>query len=221
MQNICSKRKEKRIPPHRHKVVGGFLRDIIVKRLFKKENSIKDLIRPEEQDRICAHEAGHLLMALNSFVANDIISSHVRFDKTNPGGCTKVAATYYNTEEELLDKCKIFYAGMIGEETLLGYASTGAVLGKNNDIEKVNELLRCYVMMYDTKTSYTGLDKNINDRIIKLSNTLISEVRTLFLANKHFLYKISELLKKKKILTSEDIERLCKCNNVAGAVWED
>lgn len=165
---------------------------------LEPEGSTALLKTPEITSEVkAAHEAGHWLMAelLGIKVKEvSIITGRTTGDfVVNISDCTSVST-----------HVKIFYAGLVGEQILLGKAGEGCMGGKNADLERAEDLIKNYILLADgVELTPDYISQETAERVAAMSKQLRQEVMSELTEHKVELEeKYKQLLEKKEIILS-------------------
>jgi len=125
---------------------------------LEPEGSATLLKTPEITGEVyAAHEAGHWLMT-------ELLGIKVK-EVSIITGCTTMEGYIVNISDRTsVSTCvKIFYAGLIGEQILLGKAGNGCMGGKNADLERAEDLIKRHILLTDevelTPTCLSDLER--------------------------------------------------------------
>lgn len=164
------------------------------------EGSATLLKTPELTNEVkAAHEAGHWLMAeLLGIPVKEvsIITGRTTMEDyiVNISDCTHVSTCV-----------KIFYAGLTGEQILLGKAGNGCMGGKNADLERAEDLIKRHILLTDeTELTPSYISQETAEKVAAMSKQLRQEVMLDMTENKAELEeKYKQLLDKKEIQNIE------------------
>lgn len=100
---------------------------------------------------------------------------------------------------------KIFYAGLTGEQILLGKAGNGCMGGKNADLERAEDLIKRHILLTDeTELTPSYISQETAEKVAAMSKQLRQEVMLDLIENKAELEeKYKQLLDKKEIQNIE------------------
>ncbi|WP_198023362.1 hypothetical protein [Ensifer sp. WSM1721] len=108
----------------------------------------------EEQFRLAVHESGHAMVALAvGFAKNATITVRETFNPrahSNAGGETsyELFEDWVPTENSLLDRITVAYAGMAAEQVVFGDRSLGSGGVDGSDVERATTIARRLVASY-------------------------------------------------------------------------
>lgn len=182
------------------KVGMGYCEKETYYRLDPGEGSATLLKTPELTNEVkAAHEAGHWLMAeLLGIPVKEvsIITGRTTMEDyiVNISDCTHVSTCV-----------KIFYAGLTGEQILLGKAGNGCMGGKNADLERAEDLIKHHILLTDgVELTPTCISQETAEKVAAMSKQLRQEVMLDMTENKAELEeKYKQLLDKKEIQNIE------------------
>lgn len=182
------------------KVGMGYCEKETYYRLDPGEGSATLLKTPELTNEVkAAHEAGHWLMAeLLGIPVKEvsIITGRTTMEDyiVNISDCTHVSTCV-----------KIFYAGLTGEQILLGKAGNGCMGGKNADLERAEDLIKRHILLTDeTELTPSYISQETAEKVAAMSKQLRQEVMLDMTENKAELEeKYKQLLDKKEIQNIE------------------
>lgn len=182
------------------KVGMGYCEKETYYRLNPGEGSATLLKTPELTNEVkAAHEAGHWLMAeLLGIPVKEvsIITGRTTMEDyiVNISDCTHVSTCV-----------KIFYAGLTGEQILLGKAGNGCMGGKNADLERAEDLIKRHILLTDeTELTPSYISQETAEKVAAMSKQLRQEVMLDMTENKAELEeKYKQLLDKKEIQNIE------------------
>ena len=147
---------------------------------MEPEGSATLLKTPEITSEVkAAHEAGHWLMAELLGIKVKEVSIIIKGDTTTTGYTTMEDYIVNISDRTSVSTCvKIFYAGLVGEQILLGKAGDGCMGGKNADLERAEDLIKRHILLTDevelTPTCLSDLERA--EDLIKRHILLTDEV---------------------------------------------
>lgn len=167
-------------------------------------------------DIVCYHEAGHTVMQYLLGISVSRVS--VIGSTSGVGGVTfeSEGDMSLKTREDLRNKIKVLYAGLLSEEIKFGKGN--ATVGAGNDLQKVSEIIYQHFQFLrhtDSLIDWTYIrGSNVDDSIAKEIDTLSIELRKeaeLLLRNNFDLVeKLVNVLKENETLSGEQIEAILK-----------
>lgn len=173
---------------------------------MEPEGSATLLKTPEITSEVkAAHEAGHWLMAELLGIKVKEVSIIIKGDTTITGYTTMEDYIVNISDRTSVSTCvKVFYAGLIGEQTLLGKAGDGCMGGKNADLERAEDLIKRHILLTDgVELTPDYISQETAERVAAMSKQLRQEVMSELTEHKVELEeKYKQLLEKKEIILS-------------------
>jgi len=147
-----------------------------------------------------AHEAGHWLMAELLGIPVHAVNIFVY------GGMTTLSKCRIDMSDRTMvsNYVKIYYAGLVGEQILLGKAGDGCMGGKNADLERAEDLIKRHILLTDgVELTPTCISQETVERVAAMSKQLRQEVMSDLTEHRDELEeKYEQLLEKKEIILS-------------------
>ena len=165
---------------------------------LEPEGSTALLKTPEITSEVkAAHEAGHWLMA-------ELLGIKVKEVSIITGRTTGDFVVNISDRTSVSTYVKIFYAGLAGEQILLGKAGDGCMGGKNADLERAEDLIKNHILLTDgVELTPTCISQETAERVAAMSKQLRQEVMSDLTEHKDELEeKYEQLLEKREIILS-------------------
>lgn len=144
-----------------------------------------------------AHEAGHWLMAELLGIPVRAVNIFVY------GGMTTLSKCRIDMSDRTMvsNYVKIYYAGLVGEQILIGELGHGCIGGKDSDLESAQDLIKCHILFTEeAELTPDYISQETADKIIAMSKQIHQEVVTELTEHKDKLEeKYIHLLKKRDI----------------------
>lgn len=144
-----------------------------------------------------AHEAGHWLMAELLGIPVHAVNIFVY------GGMTTLSKCRIDMSDRTMvsNHVKIYYAGLAGEQILIGETGNGCMGGKDSDLESAQELIKRHILFTgEAELTPDYISQETADKIIAMSKQIHQEVVTELTEHKDKLEeKYIHLLKKRDI----------------------
>lgn len=171
---------------------------------LEPEGSATLLKTPEITSEVkAAHEAGHWLMAELLGIKVKEVSIIIKGDTTITGYTTMEDYIVNISDCTSVSTCvKVFYAGLIGEQILLGKAGDGCMGGKNADLERAEDLIKRHILLTDgVELTPTCISQETAERVAAMSKQLRQEVMSDLTEHRDELEeKYEQLLEKREII---------------------
>jgi cell division protease FtsH len=168
----------------------------------------------EMLDKICIHEMGHAIVGLMSHNHSNVKKVIINLSAPNSPGYTlfeKSNTNIYN-RDTLFEHLMILLGGRIAEELFYGHlsVSTGAISDFEEALTLANKMITYYGMgemaIYPSHSEkYKEL---IDNEITKLIQEAYAYSYGIINEAKDFIYETSLLLKKKRMLTADELIEL-------------
>ena len=166
---------------------------------LEPEGSATLLKTPEITSEVkAAHEAGHWLMV-------ELLGIKVKEVSIITGRTTMEDCIVNISDRTSVSTCvKIFYAGLVGEQILLGKAGDGCMGGKNADLERAEDLIKRHILLTDeVELTPTCISQETVERVAAMSKQIRQEVMSDLTEHKDELKeKYEQLLEKREIILS-------------------
>lgn len=166
---------------------------------MEPEGSATLLKTPEIASEVkAAHEAGHWLMV-------ELLGIKVKEVSIITGRTTMEDCIVNISDRTSVSTCvKIFYAGLVGEQILLGKAGDGCMGGKNADLERAEDLIKRHILLTDeVELTPTCISQETVERVAAMSKQIRQEVMSDLTEHKDELKeKYEQLLEKREIILS-------------------
>ena len=166
---------------------------------LEPEGSATLLKTPEIASEVkAAHEAGHWLMV-------ELLGIKVKEVSIITGRTTMEDCIVNISDRTSVSTCvKIFYAGLVGEQILLGKAGDGCMGGKNADLERAEDLIKRHILLTDeVELTPTCISQETVERVAAMSKQIRQEVMSDLTEHKDELKeKYEQLLEKREIILS-------------------
>ena len=165
---------------------------------LEPEGSATLLKTPEIASEVkAAHEAGHWLMA-------ELLGINVKEVSIITGHTTGDFVANISDRTSVSILVKIFYAGLVGEQILLGKAGDGCMGGKNADLERAEDLIKRHILLTDgVELTPTCISQETVERVAAMSKQLRQEVMSDLTEHRDELEeKYEQLLEKREIILS-------------------
>lgn len=183
-------------------VIGRLMERTIMSKRKKREDNLQTVEVSESRERVCLHEAGHAVMThLLGEVAGDI---HINRDGTGIHSFTMRQLS----AEDIRKVIMIKYAGAATEELILGTYHAGCWVGPNSDFTQAVECIRAYLILTDPSCSKTGLDPDMNEKIVRVSNELYKEAIELLAKHTGKIRVLVSVLTVTDYISSERISKI-------------
>ena len=166
---------------------------------LEPEGSATLLKTPEIASEVkAAHEAGHWLMV-------ELLGIKVKEVSIITGRTTMEDCIVNISDRTSVSTCvKIFYAGLTGEQILIGETGNGCMGGKNADLERAEDLIKRHILLTDeVELTPTCISQETVERVAAMSKQIRQEVMSDLTEHKDELKeKYEQLLEKREIILS-------------------
>lgn len=165
---------------------------------LEPEGSATLLKTPEITSEVkAAHEAGHWLMA-------ELLGIKVKEVSIITGRTTGDFVVNISDRTSVSTYVKIFYAGLVGEQILLGKAGDGCMGGKNADLERAEDLIKNHILLVDgVELTPSYISQETAEKVAAMSKQIRQEVMSDLTEHKAELEeKYEQLLEEKEIILS-------------------
>lgn len=205
---------------HEKKVIDtSCIEEAIDRKVFHGSKSAREQA-DKDREIVAYHEAGHAVASL--VLGEPIARVSIVGSTSGVGGAVFGAEkdTNFQTENDILNRIMIAYAGCASEEIHFGKRTNGAV----NDIEQATELLKDYVFRYGFRSDFglINIDVLQKDSLIDSSYVIkqLSELSKIYYRKSMILLKenyerveiLARALLEKETLTAEEVQELFSPN---------
>ena len=188
--------------------------DVVYNKVLVGWQPSEHIFTDEMLDKICIHEMGHAIVGLMSHNHSNVKKVIINLSAPNSPGYTlfeKSNTNIYN-RDTLFEHLMILLGGRIAEELFYGHlaVSTGAISDFEEALTLANKMITYYGMgemaIYPSHSEkYKEL---IDNEITKLLQEAYAYSYGIINESKDFIYETALLLKKKRMLTADELMEL-------------